>query len=369
MIERILIAGGGTGGHVYPAVAVAEEVLTRNPNAQVAFIGTDRGMEARILPSLGYSLHTITVSRLKGGGLPTRLLGLLRIPIAMFQSWRIMSKFKPQVVLGVGGYASGPTLLMAWLTCRRTAIQEQNATPGFTNRVLSKIARKVFVGFGAAKKHFRASKVLETGNPLRKSVTSALDGSTERSFSENRQLRVLVFGGSQGAAFLNEHVPSLLQTFQTRFPGIEVNVFHQTGKSGVESTQSLYEATTLTDSQWTVAGYINDMATAYTNADLAITRAGALTIAELMAVGIPSLLVPFPFAADNHQEANARSLVERGACHMIRQDAWKEGEIVDWLGDLAQDRTKLKDMSRAARGEARLDAAPTIVDHLEVLAA
>jgi UDP-N-acetylglucosamine--N-acetylmuramyl-(pentapeptide) pyrophosphoryl-undecaprenol N-acetylglucosamine transferase len=369
MIERILIAGGGTGGHVYPAVAVAEEVLARNPDAQVAFIGTERGMEARILPALGYSLHTITVSRLKGGGLAARILGLLRIPIAMFQSWRIMSKLKPQVVLGVGGYASGPTLLMAWLTCRKTAIQEQNATPGFTNRVLSKIARKVFVGFSAAKDHFRASKVLETGNPLRMSVTSALKQGTDRTFSEDAQLRVLVFGGSQGAAFLNEHVPSLLQSFQTRFPGIEIHVFHQTGKTGVKSTETLYEETILTASQWTVSGYINDMASAYANADLAITRAGALTIAELMAVGIPSLLVPFPFAADNHQEANARSLVERGACHMVRQDSWKEGEIVDWLGELAEDRTKLIEMSRAARGEARLDAAPTIVDHLEELAA
>jgi len=369
MIERILIAGGGTGGHVYPAVAVAEEVLARNPEAQILFIGTERGMEARILPKLGYALRTITVSRLKGGGLFTRLLGLMRIPVAMFQSWRIMAKLKPQVVLGVGGYASGPTLLTAWLTLRRTAIQEQNATPGFTNRVLSKIAKRVFVGFAAAKAHFRASKVLETGNPLRMSVKRSLEDGGLRDFSEGQNLRLLIFGGSQGARFLNEQVPALIQAFKKQHPDVQLTVIHQTGVHDLESTHARYESGDLDASTWKVTAYIDDMASAYANADLAITRAGALTIAELMAVGMPSLLVPFPFAADNHQEANARSLLVRGACHMVRQSEWKEGEIVDWLSDLTEDRQKLIEMSRAARGEARLDAAPTIVDHLEELAA
>ena len=324
MIERILIAGGGTGGHVYPAVAVAEEVLARNPDAQILFIGTERGMEARILPKLGYGLRTITVSRLKGGGILGRLLGLLRVPIAMFQSWRIMSKLKPQIVLGVGGYASGPTLLTAWLTFRRTAIQEQNATPGFTNRVLSKIARRVFVGFGSAKKHFKTSKVLETGNPLRMSVKRSLEGQDERTFSQGETLRILIFGGSQGARFLNENVPGLMSTFQERFPNIRLSVTHQTGVHDLDATHARYAESNLNSESWNVTAYIDDMAQAYGNADLAITRAGALTIAELMAVGMPSLLVPFPYAADNHQEANAQSLVDQGACHMPEVLCWSQ---------------------------------------------
>ena len=326
-------------------------------------------MESRILPQLGYTLRTISVSRLKGGGLIGRLAGLVRVPVAMYQSWRIMASLKPQIVLGVGGYASGPTLLAAWLSFRRTAIQEQNATPGFTNRVLSRIAKKIFVGFSAARKHFKEVKVLETGNPLRQSVRQSLEGQTHRNFSNAGSMRILIFGGSQGARFLNERVPQVVEALKERRPGLALCIRHQTGVHDLEETRKRYESTGLAPDTWTVTAYIDDMASAYADADLAITRAGALTIAELMAVGMPSLLVPFPYAADNHQEANARSLLEHGACHMVRQDDWKEGEIVDWLAVLSDDREKLEKMSRAARGEARLDAALTIVDHLEELAA
>ncbi|MEC9071924.1 MAG: glycosyltransferase, partial [Myxococcota bacterium] len=165
MIQRAVIAGGKTGGHLYPGIAVAEEILERNPEADVTFIGTQDGIESRVLPGLGFALHTITVSRLKGAGVLSRLLGLLRVPVGLVQSWKLLRQLKPQVVLGVGGYASGPALLAAWCARYPTAIQEQNATPGFTNRILGRLVRAVYLGFGAARSHFAPDKVIETGNP------------------------------------------------------------------------------------------------------------------------------------------------------------------------------------------------------------
>lgn len=369
MIERILIAGGGTGGHVYPAVAVAEEILHRNPTAEVVFIGTRRGMEARILPALGYTLRTISVSRLKGGGFLARLMGLARIPVAMFQSWRIMVQLRPQVVLGVGGYASGPTLLAAWFTCRRTAIQEQNATPGMTNRILGKFVRRVFLGFPGAASHFKAQKVTLTGNPLRRAVIQSLHQGPSPTAASGSTFRILLFGGSQGARFLNERVPSCVAALQARHPAVKVTILHQTGANQDEETAVRYRTSGLPDAQWEVLSYIDDMPASYATSDVAITRAGALTIAELTAVGLPSLLIPFPHAADNHQVANAQSLAKKGACKIIEESGWKEEGIVDWLSSLAEDRSRLTGMSQAAHGEARLNAAPMIVDHLEEMAA
>lgn len=373
-ISSIVIAGGGTGGHVYPGVAIAEEIQRRNPDARVAFIGTERGLETRILPPLGYALETINVSRLKGGGLWVKLKGLFRLPIATFQSWRILRRHKPEVVVGVGGYASGPALIAAWLTFRKTAIQEQNATPGMTNRWLGKIAKRIFVGFAAAQRSFKAKKTVVTGNPIRAAIaaglanaqrapdTSAADTSAAPPTAPG--LRVLVFGGSQGATFLNERVPELLVHLVSR--GVAVTVTHQTGPSEVDATRERYR---LLGGFATVVPFIDRMAEAYAAADLAICRAGALTIAELTAVGLPSVLVPFPHAADNHQEANARVLEAAGAALVATQASWDRERLTEALAELARDRARLMRMGDAARGLAEVDAARKLVDALEVLAA
>ncbi len=364
-IRSIVIAGGGTGGHVYPAVAVAEELLARNPNTRVVFVGSDKGLENTILPALGYELHTITVSRLKGGGVIERLKGLLRLPVGMFQSWRLLRRVKPQVVLGVGGYASGPALLAAWMTLRRIAVQEQNAVPGMTNKFLARIARGVYVGFAAAAKHFaKPNKVVVSGNPLRRQVVDALAGQTARVGGAAGQLRILVFGGSQGARFLNENVPTALAELHAKRPELKLTVTHQTGPADEEVTRTRYEGMPFA----TVTPYIDDMPGAYAGADVAISRAGALTVAELTAVGLPAFMVPFPYAAYNHQVDNASEIVAAGAGEMMEQRHWQQTRLVEWLERAADDRPGLARMSAEAHRLARLDAAATVVDHLERIA-
>jgi len=366
-LARVVIAGGGTGGHVYPGVAVAEELVRRNADARVVFVGTARGLEARIVPALGYPLETITVSRLKGGGLWVRLKGLLRLPVGIFQSWRLLRRHKPQVVLGVGGYASGPALIAAWLTLRRTAVQEQNATPGLTNRWLGKLARAVFLGFEAAGRHFPKRKAVVTGNPIRAALAARLIAPARAAGDPSGAFRILIFGGSQGARFLNERVPETLAALAASAPERPLRALHQTGVADEESTRARYAELGLAD-RVTVAPYIDDMPTAYAEADLAVARAGALTVAELTAVGLPSLLVPFPFAADNHQEANARALADAGAARVILQADWDAADVAAWLGALAGDAPRLAAMADASRSLARPHAAREIVDRLEEIA-
>jgi UDP-N-acetylglucosamine--N-acetylmuramyl-(pentapeptide) pyrophosphoryl-undecaprenol N-acetylglucosamine transferase len=361
-LSSIVIAGGGTGGHVYPGVAIADEVKRRNPDAKVAFIGTTRGLESKIVPKSGYELATINVSRLKGGGVMTKLKGLFRLPVAMFQSWRILRRIRPDVVIGVGGYASGPALLAGVFTFRKTAIQEQNATPGLTNRWLGKLVKRVFLGFGAGVKAFSSKKTVYTGNPIRHAIAERLRASSP---SDAKALRVLVFGGSQGATFLNERVPALLAKLSAALDSRLV-ITHQTGTADLEATTARYIALSLESE---VLPFIDDMPKAYGTADLAICRAGALTIAELTAVGLPSLLVPFPFAADNHQEANARVLEAHGAALVATQKDWDEALLLDHLKALATDRNRLAEMARKSRELAKLDAVTRIVDALEELAA
>jgi UDP-N-acetylglucosamine--N-acetylmuramyl-(pentapeptide) pyrophosphoryl-undecaprenol N-acetylglucosamine transferase len=366
-LERVMIAGGGTGGHVYPGVAVAEEVLARNPAAEVCFVGAAHGMEAKILPRLGYRLETITVSRLKGGSLKDRLLGIGRLPVGIAQSWRLLRRYDPQVVLGVGGYASGPALIASWLTRRPRAVQEQNAIPGLTNRVLGRLSHRVLMGFAKAAEGFPEAKVRVTGNPLRRAVSEALAGKSNRPATSQGRLRLLVFGGSQGARFLNENVPEAIATARGRQAGLSLSVVHQTGPADESATRDRYARHSLGELV-KVTPYIDDMPAAYAQADLAICRAGALTLAEIAAVGLPSLLVPFPFAADNHQEANARVLEEAGAARAMPQHDWRTEEVAGWVVALANDPARVEAMSRAARGLARLDAAARVVDALEEIA-
>lgn len=362
-IAAIVIAGGGTGGHVFPGVAIADEIKRRNPQARVAFIGTERGLEKKLVPQAGHELFTINVSRLKGGGLWSKVKGLFRLPIAIFQSWRILRTVKPEVVIGVGGYASGPALLAAWMTFRKTAIQEQNATPGLTNRVLGKLVKRVFAGFPTDR--FSKKKLVITGNPIRHAIASRLANSLENRDIANTAstvMRVLVFGGSQGATFLNEKLPALLANVSKATGGLTVT--HQTGERDLEATRQRYTELGLVAN---VAPFIDDMASAYANHDLAICRAGALTLAELTAVGLPSMLVPFPHAADNHQEANARVLERAGAAVVATQATWDEAALLTRLTDLAHDRSTLVRMGEAARAQGKAEAVTTIVDHLEGL--
>ncbi|MGC4000610.1 MAG: undecaprenyldiphospho-muramoylpentapeptide beta-N-acetylglucosaminyltransferase [Anaeromyxobacter sp.] len=307
---RMLVAGGGTGGHVFPGVALAEEVVTRHPANDVVFVGTARGLEARVVPEAGFPIELIEVKGLKGKGLWGMLLNLLLLPRAFLQSWRILRRWRPDVVVGVGGYASGPVVFTAWLLRIPTAVQEQNAVAGLTNRLLGRVVKAAFTAFPEAARHFAPHKVFQLGNPIRKTLMDNF----MRPQAGHGEPRLLVFGGSQGAHALNmrviEALPHLADLRDT------LRITHQTGARDREQVERGYRACGFAPD---VREFISDMSAAYAECDLVVCRAGATTLAELTVCKRPAILVPFPAAADNHQVINALSLVKAGAAVMIEE--------------------------------------------------
>jgi len=307
---RMLIAGGGTGGHVFPGIALAEEVVGRHPQNDVVFVGTARGLEAEVVPASGFPIELIRVQGLKGKGAWGLLSGLMVLPRAFLQCWRILRRWRPDVVVGVGGYASGPVVLTAWLLRIPCAVQEQNALPGFTNRVLGRFVDAVFTAFPHAGRHFARRKVFQLGNPIRRQLLE----NYMRPSTAHAERQLLVFGGSQGAHGLNmrfiEALPHLADLRDS------LRITHQTG---LQDRAAVEKGTRACGFQPDVRAFITDMSAAYAEADLVVCRAGATTLAELTVCKKPSILIPFPKAADNHQVANAQSLVEAGAAVMIEE--------------------------------------------------
>jgi UDP-N-acetylglucosamine--N-acetylmuramyl-(pentapeptide) pyrophosphoryl-undecaprenol N-acetylglucosamine transferase len=358
---KVLVAGGGTGGHLFPGLAIAEEVRRRG--GDVLFVGTSRGIEARAVPAAGYRLETLEVSGLKRMGLAGTLRGLWRLPLAILKSFGILRRFRPDVVIGVGGYASGPILLAAVLAGYPTAIQEQNSVPGLTNRVLGRLCRAAFIAFEDARPRFPASKIVATGNPVRAKIVAALAGVTEPAPSE--KLRLLVVGGSQGARAVSDLVAGAAPLLETA--GVGFSLVHQTGPTDLERIAERYRGLGL-DSRARATAFIEDMAEAYAEADLVIARAGALTLAELAIAGKPAILVPLPTAADDHQSKNAARFAAVGAALVLDQRKAGPADLATAIEDLARDRPRRAAMAAAMRGLARPAAARAIVDHLEDLA-
>jgi len=350
-----MIAGGGTGGHLFPGVAVAEEIISRHGDSEVLFVGTERGIEARLLPELGWNLELIKISGIKTVGLRGAIRGMFRVPGALRQSRKVIKKFKPDVVLGVGGYASGPVVMMARLMRIPTAILEQNSVPGLTNKILGKFARTVFLSFEESRRFFKKKKIVMSGNPIRAEIRAAM--------TEPKQLpaattpHLFVFGGSQGAQAVNKLTVAALKLLRER--GVELTVLHQAGKRNVEATQAMYAEAGL---DVDCVGFISDMAHEYKRADLIVARAGATSVAELGIVGRPALLIPYPHAADNHQVTNAAELVEAGAARMhLESDLTAEilaDEIAEILGD-AKLRANMADKMLAF---GKPDASAAVVD-------
>jgi UDP-N-acetylglucosamine--N-acetylmuramyl-(pentapeptide) pyrophosphoryl-undecaprenol N-acetylglucosamine transferase len=367
---RVIIAGGGTGGHLYPGIAIAEEVLAR-PGGEVLFVGTARGLEAKLVPAAGYSLELLQVSGLKRTGVRGLLRGLLRLPKAFLASRAILRRFRPDMVIGVGGYASGPIVLAAALAGYPTAIQEQNSRPGFTNRLLGRFVRRVFVAFEASRGFFSASKTALTGNPVRRRFFAGRPevaaGAAAGARIEAAPATVLVVGGSQGARAINERVAAMASILSQRrsLP----HIIHQTGPSDFEATRLRYAAL-----GETVAGaadvraYIDDMPAALAQASLVIGRAGALTLAELAIVGCPAVLIPLPTAADDHQTENARELAAAGAALIVPQAEASGTHLADLVAALMADAPRRAAMARAMASLGRPHAARAIVDELEKLA-
>lgn len=365
---RVVIAGGGTGGHLFPGLAVAEQLSARG--AHVTFVGTARGIEAKVVPQSGYPLELIDVAGLKRQGLWTTLRSLLKLPLAMVQTIGLLRRLSPSVVVGVGGYASGPVLLLASLLRIPTVVLEQNSVPGVTNRILARFVRVVYTAFPHAAGYFPRRKVSLLGNPVRKSIAAEGVDASERT----GPVRVLVLGGSLGAKAVNTLVvDALAELVKQCPPGLSplsehLHIHHQTGASDLESTQARYAAQPALASLVQVEPFISDMASAYKDCDLMIGRAGATTLAELTAIGRPAVLIPFPFAADDHQTHNARYLVENGAARMLQQKDTTPQLLASTLAELAQDRTVLLAMAAASRKLGKPDAAVRISEEILRLA-
>lgn len=353
---RLVIAGGGTGGHLFPGVAVAEELLATQPGSEVVFVGTDKGIEARVIPELGYRLELIEISGLKTVGALGAVKGLFRIPRALWQSRKLLKRLRPDVVIGVGGYASGPVVLMARLMGTPTAILEQNSIPGLTNRILGRVVHRVFLAFSISQKFFRAKKSLLSGNPIRRDIRLALsEGRPER--APDQPPRLFVFGGSQGAKAVNELMVGAAVILRDR--QVPISIVHQTGKLSEDETRRGYEAAGI-DAD--VRAFITDMASEYRNADLIVSRAGATTVAELGVVGTPAILIPYPFAADNHQELNAAELADAGAAVMVRQQDLTAEKLADLIEERLANPHLLSQMQSAMKSLGRPQAAATVVE-------
>ena len=352
---KVLIAGGGTGGHLYPGIALAEEVVTRHHANQVVFVGTERGLEARVVPREGYPLETIRAQGLKGKGLWGLLKGLLVLPLAFIESFKILRKHMPDVVVGVGGYSSGPVVLAAALMGIPTAVQEQNALPGLTNKVLGRFARVVFTAFAGAGAFFPTGKVQLVGNPIRRKLMDnfLLAHVAHDTFS------LLVFGGSLGARGINQRMLDALDHLGD-LKG-QLRIVHQTGKKDLESVRQGYAARGF---EAQVVEFIDDMSSAYAEASLVVCRAGATTLSELMVAKKASILVPFPFATDDHQAVNAREMVAAGAALMFRESELTGEKLAAEIRRLKDEPERLRQMEKKAGLLGRPEAAKELADVL-----
>ena len=352
-VRPVLIMAGGTGGHVFPALAVAREILARN--IPVVWLGTRQGIEARLIPQAGIPVEWVSVSGLRGKRLTRLLKAPFMLMLASWQCFRILMRIKPQVVLGMGGFVTGPGGVMARLMGKPLCIHEQNAIAGMTNRYLSRIASRVAEAFPGS---FPDNvKTILTGNPVRQDI-SLLTEPEKRFASHQGRIKLLVLGGSLGAQALNEILPQALAALSQE---LRPEVRHQAGERNIEQARSYYQKAGISDSV-ELSPFIDDMAAAYDWADLVLCRAGALTIAELTAVGVGAILVPYPYAVDDHQTKNAMYLVDANAGILLEQSRLDVETLVDTLQRLVRDRARLLQMALAARSLAKPDATHQLAD-------
>ncbi len=343
-----MIMAGGTGGHVFPALAVAEELRSRG--WEVNWMGTADSFESRIVPGHGFALHTIPAHRLRGQGIGGVLLAPWRLLGAMWQAGRIMRVLQPQVVLGMGGFAAAPGGLVSRLLNVPLVIHEQNSIPGLTNRLLAKLAQRVLQAFPDS---FPDSVQAQTcGNPVRADI-AAIPGPEQRALAASATRKVLIIGGSLGAASLNRRLPAVLSEME-----VPMQIRHQAGRDKAEATSAAYAEAGIPAE---VTEFIDDMAQAYAWADLVICRAGALTVSELAAVGVAAVLVPYPYAVDDHQTHNARYLVDAGAAVLVPEDLF-EADLLARLKELLLQPEMLREMARCGRELALPDAVVEVAD-------
>ncbi|MFT4822367.1 MAG: UDP-N-acetylglucosamine--N-acetylmuramyl-(pentapeptide) pyrophosphoryl-undecaprenol N-acetylglucosamine transferase [Halioglobus sp.] len=356
----VLMMAGGTGGHVYPALAVAKELLSRG--FRVEWVGTDRGLEARVVPEAGITLHHLVVRGLRGKNVIARVAGLFYVLLSTLQALRLLLRLSPNCVVGMGGYASGPAGLAAWILRKPLLIHEQNAVAGTTNRLLAPLASTVLAGFPGAFKADSESKVV--GNPVRRELLERAAASPYQ-FDGSRPLRLLVVGGSLGAQPINDVVPVAIRELEAAHGADKVEILHQSGAKHLEALLQSYGS--LVGASVRVNGFIEDMAEAYAWSDVVLCRAGALTVSELAIMGRPAILVPLPHAIDDHQSANARFLVAPGGGVLLPQSELTASSLLAVLESFLNHPERLCAMAAASAELAVPEATAAVSDYCEGL--
>ena len=358
---RVVIAGGGTGGHLYPGIALAREIRRRDPQSTIVFVGTASGVEARVVPREGFPLELIRVAGLKGKSRLERLKGFSILPLAAIDAWRVISRVQPHVVVGVGGFASGPVLMLAAVRGYPTMLLEQNALPGITNRLLARVVRTAAVTFDESLKFFPGTGFV-AGNPVRPEFFHDAKEADERLDTPPRAARILIFGGSQGAHAINVAMVEAAPRLAASGRGLAIT--HQTGERDVELVRDAYRRAGL---EARVEAFLFEMDREMTNADLVICRAGATTLSELAASGRPAILVPLPTATDDHQRRNAEVIARVGGAEVIEERDLTGERLGAALLAIVGDRDRQQRMSAAIRTLARPDAAARIADQVWTL--
>jgi UDP-N-acetylglucosamine--N-acetylmuramyl-(pentapeptide) pyrophosphoryl-undecaprenol N-acetylglucosamine transferase len=352
---RVIFAGGGTGGHLFPGLAVAREFQRRDEKVEILFVGTEQGIEFRVLPKEGFKLATLTIKGIKGRGARGIMDALYGVPASLCRSVQIIRQFRPDCVIGLGGYASGPLLLAAKLKKVRSAIMEQNLRPGFTNKLLGRWVDCVFTAYPESAGYFPGARVVESGNPVRWRQLPQI--------SRGAKFSLLVFGGSAGARRINFAVIETLKLLTDLSP--ELFITHQTGQADFAAIKAAYAALPF---EAEITPFIDRMDEAYARADLVLCRAGATTLAELAVFGKAAILVPFPYAIYDHQRSNAESLQARGAAEMILDQELSGARLAERIREYFADPGALTRMAAAARALGRPDAAARIVEECYALA-
>ncbi len=356
--NRFLFCGGGTGGHLFPGIAIALAIRKKAPDSVILFVGTRRGLEERVLPRYGFGFRPIRSAGFKNLNLVKKLKALLILPVGIWEGLGILRSFRPQTVVGLGGYSALPVMIAAFLKRIRRVIQEQNAIPGLTNRLLAPIAHRIFISFDETARYFPRKKTLLTGNPVREGVCGGRDR-----VAEPGGRHLLVLGGSLGAHFINELCMACLPGLLDAYPDLEVHL--QTGETDFPHARRVFEAY---GERVRVSAFIDDMSSAYAWADFLVARAGATTLSEIAACGVPAILIPFPYAANDHQTKNARVFASRGAAYLMQEAEIDPDKFSRLLAEILSNPSKIREMAGKMKTLGHPEAADVIAARLLDLA-
>jgi UDP-N-acetylglucosamine--N-acetylmuramyl-(pentapeptide) pyrophosphoryl-undecaprenol N-acetylglucosamine transferase len=353
---RIAIAGGGTGGHLFPGIAIAQEFQNRNSTTEIIFVSTGNRLEKAVLAKAGFELQTITAAGIKGRGWYNQAVSALKIPAGILESGRILKNFSPDLAIGLGSYSAGPVIISAWLRRIPIVIHEQNILPGITNRILARFADRIYISFENTRIRLDSPKVKWTGNPVRRELLAYAGGPAKADPTGRPLFTVLIIGGSQGAHRINTAVMEALEYLPQKD---RLEFVHQTGTADEQAVREGYRRHRV---KCTVQPFFDNMAELYSRADLLICRAGATTVAEITALGKAVIFIPFPFAADDHQVLNAGSLTDEGAAELIVEKDLDGRILSEKLAYYFTHPSALEDMAARARRFGHPDAARNIVD-------